>query len=716
MTVLTLAGKPVNWSNPPKATDKVLWSQRDTGGDKIIGSLRAICHLEDLQAKCLKRFGKPFRVIQPMNNTGVSASAGTHDFDFCFDGDIPGVSWADTNHFFRSNGVGGWVRTPSQGFSYHWHGFTLPPREGKSISDDFQVHGFKVGKYVDGGYSTTGRLITSSQIADYYNHAFGLSNHHTPNSDKAWYPSDIEATIFNLPRWIAAQKGGAPVPTKPPIKTPTNPPSPVAGTLRVDGVDISHHQGGAINWAAAKKAGVRWAYHKATEGSTYKDPNYTKRRAEAKKAGVPFGAYHFARPSTKDAAVEAKFFLATAKPMPGDLLPMLDIEVTDGMSVDAIQKWVSQFSAAVKASIGHKPIIYTQSSWDLGAANESSHIIWRARYNDDNRPPARKWDIHQFSNGVIGKPHSVAGFGNVDLNVMRKGLSVSEMTLPAKAAPTPAPTPAPAPAPTPEPTKPPVSGNPLEYAELFMGHLSLQFSDGPLQWRSDAEKVFGLGYDWVTGTEAGDDDDWPILLDAANRMGYKIARFRSNWVAVNKAIIRKGTWKVGSVITADNDLTVGRGHDTCIIGATFEHRNPGIGTVTVLCSHYPRFGRPDGNAEYSANLKYTTATGHEVGAMMERLGAGLDLCFYGGDQNIVDKNTDTFFGAPATSCWDDLKVYPNTGHGNIDVIARFNKDARVKIKGARAFDDKQSFFNTDHFLIQARYTVRLLDTTKEKKA
>jgi lysozyme len=71
--------------------------------------------------------------------------------------------------------------------------------------------------------------------------------------------------------------------------------------MRVDGVDISHHQNGKLDLARAKKAGVKFLYHKATEGETYKDPNYDKRRAEAKAAGIPFGGYHFARPGTTDA-------------------------------------------------------------------------------------------------------------------------------------------------------------------------------------------------------------------------------------------------------------------------------------------------------------------------------------------------------------------------------------------------------------------------------
>src|SRR5689334_15237633 len=122
MTVLTLAGKPIDWARPPKPTDTVLWSQRTVGGKIVKGSFRAIAHLEYLQIQYAKKFGgRKFRVIQSMNNKGVTLSAGTHDEDMVCDLDGPGVPWDDFGMFMRSHGHGGWVRTPAQGFSYHWH-------------------------------------------------------------------------------------------------------------------------------------------------------------------------------------------------------------------------------------------------------------------------------------------------------------------------------------------------------------------------------------------------------------------------------------------------------------------------------------------------------------------------------------------------------------------------------------------------------------------
>lgn len=203
--VIYLNGRKINWKKPPKPNARVMWSKRDMYGRRVTGSFRHICHLDRLNNLAKARFGVEIVIIQPAYNTTVRASAGTHDKDATVDLYIPGVSWWRQQRFFRANGLGCWYRHPPL-FGNHIHGFTLPLREGKSISDDYDVYGFQVGVYVDGGYSTRGGLVTSSQIADYYNQAFGLSGQHTPNSDRSWHPADhpggVEATIFDLNRYV----------------------------------------------------------------------------------------------------------------------------------------------------------------------------------------------------------------------------------------------------------------------------------------------------------------------------------------------------------------------------------------------------------------------------------------------------------------------------------------------------------------------------------
>lgn len=203
-----LDGTKIDWKKPPPANKRVKWTKKDTGGDPITGSLRTICHLNRLNNLSIAKYGTGIQVIQPPYNTTVPASAGTHDYDACVDLYIPGQSWWGMQRFLRANGLGCWYRH-KPAFGNHIHGFTLPPWDADSKGDrsrDFVNGGFKVGKYVDGGWSTAGKKFTSSQTDDYYAHAYGLAGEHKPGSDKTWFPPDIRKTIFNLDGYIARRQ------------------------------------------------------------------------------------------------------------------------------------------------------------------------------------------------------------------------------------------------------------------------------------------------------------------------------------------------------------------------------------------------------------------------------------------------------------------------------------------------------------------------------
>ncbi len=108
-------------------------------------------------------------------------------------------------------------------------------------------------------------------------------------------------------------------------------PTVPAGAL--PGIDVSNHQG-AIDWSLVAASGTRFAFAKATEGRTFIDPMYATNKAGAALGGVVFGAYHFARPddTANDAVIEADHFVDVAQLAPGNLLPVLDIESTGGLT------------------------------------------------------------------------------------------------------------------------------------------------------------------------------------------------------------------------------------------------------------------------------------------------------------------------------------------------------------------------------------------------
>lgn len=198
-------GKEFDWSTNPKPTTMAKWSRKTIHGKVVKGSIRHIAHLDQLNNSSKYKFGKSIEIIQSAWNTTIEASAGTHDKDMTVDLYIPGVSWWTQQAFFRARGLGCWYRPTSSKWSNHIHGFTLPEGSG-DVSDDWANRNFKVGIYVDGGWSTEGKLVTSSQIKDYYYEAFGLSGQHKPGSDKSWFPDDKKATVFDLNAYIAKRK------------------------------------------------------------------------------------------------------------------------------------------------------------------------------------------------------------------------------------------------------------------------------------------------------------------------------------------------------------------------------------------------------------------------------------------------------------------------------------------------------------------------------
>ncbi|MGI8682020.1 MAG: GH25 family lysozyme [Mycobacteriales bacterium] len=278
-------------------------------------------------------------------------------------------------------------------------------------------------------------------------HPRGLSDHHAVS---VW----LEVAPIK-----PAPVPAASVPVVTPAPTPTAAPKEPLMAARIDGIDLSHWQSGALDFNAAKRAGVRFVSHKASEGTDYRDAKYGQRRRECAAAGVPFGAYHFARPSRSGGTAQAKFFLSVADPKPGDLRPMLDLEDRGGLSIGPLSGWVGDFVAEVVRQIGVPPFIYT--SFDLDDTFDCP--LWVARYSNAMSAPHipapwKRYTIWQFSDGVYGHPSTVPGIGKCDINTLNTSdpaALVKAFILTAPAAPEPAVVePKPALTPTQEPTVP----------------------------------------------------------------------------------------------------------------------------------------------------------------------------------------------------------------------------------------------------------------------
>lgn len=132
------------------------------------------------------------------------------------------------------------------------------------------------------------------------------------------------------------------------------------------GIDVSHYQG-TINWSSVKAAGISFAYIKATEGTTYQDPDFSANYLHAYNAKVIRGAYHFAQPGSSSGATQAAYFAAHGGAWSADNLTlpgMVDLEGgCYGLSTSAMDSWILDFYTTYKSKTGRDVVIYTSPSW-----------------------------------------------------------------------------------------------------------------------------------------------------------------------------------------------------------------------------------------------------------------------------------------------------------------------------------------------------------------
>lgn len=158
--------------------DKVVWGRTVTGKRAVMGR-RTAAHLDATIIRLRKVApDAELRLLQSAYNTGVDASAGTHNLDAVNDWEIVGMGWWDAQAFMRRCGWAAWYRHAPEFPAEHIHGISLGYGDAP------------VGVFVPG------------QVTDYYNHAFGLKDQHEPGCDKSWYPPDIDATVFKYRRFI----------------------------------------------------------------------------------------------------------------------------------------------------------------------------------------------------------------------------------------------------------------------------------------------------------------------------------------------------------------------------------------------------------------------------------------------------------------------------------------------------------------------------------
>lgn len=203
----------------------------------------------------------------------------------------------------------------------------------------------------------------------------------------------------------------------------------------VRGIDVSHHNG-TIDWPQVAEQNIDFAWIKATEGSAHVDSRFTANWAEAQRAGIATGAYHFMS-FESPGADQAHNMIATVPRVAGTLAPVVDLEPYGRFKGDLppaaeVRAILDALLAALENHYGIAPIIYTTPSAYrayLVDAYPDNPIWFRSVAWPPRVPDGRSWTIWQYSNrdrldGVGSEDEAY-----VDMNVLSDDADLDELML-----------------------------------------------------------------------------------------------------------------------------------------------------------------------------------------------------------------------------------------------------------------------------------------------
>ncbi len=203
--------------------------------------------------------------------------------------------------------------------------------------------------------------------------------------------------------------------------------NPSKASYPVRGVDISAYQG-TIDWPTLRAQDLDFAFIKASEGSSHRDPFFLTNWSEARKAGLRAGAYHFFS-FESSGTTQAENFLAALseaeaqsdEDWPAVLPPVVDIELYGEFQknpppAETVRRNLNLLLQALEEHCGVRPILYaTQRAQEEYLSEEyAQYDLWiRSVYL---APQTDDWTFWQYSHK--GKLSGYSGPERfIDLNV-----------------------------------------------------------------------------------------------------------------------------------------------------------------------------------------------------------------------------------------------------------------------------------------------------------
>ena len=175
----------------------------------------------------------------------------------------------------------------------------------------------------------------------------------------------------------------------------------------VRGVDVSSYQG-KIDWKTLSEQDIQFAFIKATEGSSFVDPNFSENYSNAQKTNLRIGAYHFFSYDSSG-KTQAENFIKVVPISDNMLPPVVDVEFYSDKEQNPpnskdVDKELNAFLQEIEKYYKQKPIIYaTGKSYDMFISGKyNDYNIWiRNILSYPSLSDNKQWTFWQYTDRAV---------------------------------------------------------------------------------------------------------------------------------------------------------------------------------------------------------------------------------------------------------------------------------------------------------------------------
>ncbi|ALO48398.1 glycoside hydrolase family 25 protein [Hoylesella enoeca] len=195
----------------------------------------------------------------------------------------------------------------------------------------------------------------------------------------------------------------------------------------IHGIDLSHYQGNVFWEIIGDNTKMAYVYLKATEGGDNRDDKYVRNIELAHQYGLKVGSYHFYRPKIEQQK-QLGNFMTQCLPGDQDLIPMIDIETTSGLSTGEFCDSLFKFIDLVEKAYKQKPLLYTFTNFYnrhlVGKINDYKLMIAQYTLREPVLQDGRDFEMWQYTgkgqiNGINGYVDKSRFMGNHKLREIR---------------------------------------------------------------------------------------------------------------------------------------------------------------------------------------------------------------------------------------------------------------------------------------------------------